>query len=92
MNPTALLYTNVQVLRKWLFRLLKRYNVTTITCTGHSLGGGVATLTAFGVADLLERQWDSWEGRRKKQGWKTMVRREHCNAQLLCVPAYRQAA
>lgn len=56
----------------WLPRLFKKYNVTTVTCTGHSLGGGLTTLAAFGAADLLESSWDgAWAAERN--GWKTEV-------------------
>lgn len=59
----------------WLPRLFEKYNVTTVTCTGHSLGGGLATLAAFGAADLLESSWDgAWAAERKKgNGWETKV-------------------
>ncbi|WIA42234.1 hypothetical protein OEZ86_008251 [Tetradesmus obliquus] len=62
-----------EALRMWLPRLFEKYNVTTVTCTGHSLGGGLATLAAFGAADLLESSWDgAWAAERKKgDGWKT---------------------
>jgi hypothetical protein len=68
MLPTA-----VQVLRMWLLRLFKEHNVTTVTSTGHSLGGALATISAFGVADLLEQQWEGWD----KAGWKTQVSSEN---------------
>ncbi len=41
--------------------------MTTITVTGHSLGGGMATVCGFGVGELLHREWDKWG----KEGWKT---------------------
>jgi hypothetical protein len=51
--------------------------VTTITSTGHSLGGGLATISAFGAADLLKQMWDSeeWTKQRtdKASPWQTQV-------------------
>jgi predicted lipase len=37
--------------------LLRDYNVTTITTTGHSLGGGLSTLCAYDVGCWLQKQW-----------------------------------
>eukprot|EP00878_Enallax_costatus_P005614 GHUV01005887.1.p1 GENE.GHUV01005887.1~~GHUV01005887.1.p1 ORF type:complete len:573 (+),score=69.78 GHUV01005887.1:124-1842(+) len=56
-----------QVVRKWLMKLMKEHKVTTITTTGHSLGGGLATISAFGCAKLLDDEFDTWN----KAGWKT---------------------
>jgi predicted lipase len=42
---------------------MNEHNVTTITTTGHSLGGGLSTLCAFDVGGWLGVQWgDSLEG------------------------------
>jgi hypothetical protein len=59
----------------WLPRLFRDHNVTTITTTGHSLGGGLATICAFGAADLLKQMWDSdeWSRLRASEKWKTTV-------------------
>eukprot|EP00775_Hariotina_reticulata_P001610 gene1610-1950_t len=56
-----------QLLRKWLPLLMKQYNVATITTTGHSLGGALSTLSAYGAAELLDLKWDSWN----KGDWAT---------------------
>jgi hypothetical protein len=60
---------DLQLLRKWLPLLMKEYNVTTITSTGHSLGAALSTLTAYGISELLRNQWDTW----KKDDWATKV-------------------
>lgn len=50
-------------------KLMKEYNVTTVTTTGHSLGGGMATISAFGTAKLLDDEWETWPW--KEERWKT---------------------
>jgi hypothetical protein len=59
-----------QIVHAWLPQLLKHHNVATITATGHSLGGVLATLCAFDVAQHLEQNWDKWD----KADWKTAKR------------------
>lgn len=61
---------HVQVVHAWLPQLLKEHKVSTITTTGHSLGGGLATLCALDVAQHLDQNWARWD----KTGWKTKQR------------------
>jgi surfactin synthase thioesterase subunit len=58
---------HVQMVHAWLPQLLKEHNVATVTATGHSLGGGLACLSAFDIAQHLEQNWAKWD----KTGWKT---------------------
>lgn len=71
----AVLAAAVQACRVWLKRLFQAHNVTSVTSTGHSLGGGLATISAFGVADLLDTCWDDWAQERQDQKWQTQVSR-----------------
>uniref|UniRef100_A0A383WFD7 Fungal lipase-type domain-containing protein n=1 Tax=Tetradesmus obliquus TaxID=3088 RepID=A0A383WFD7_TETOB len=69
-----LLLSPREACRVWLKRLFQAHNVTSVTSTGHSLGGGLATISAFGVADLLDTCWDDWAQERQDQKWQTQAK------------------
>jgi hypothetical protein len=46
-----------KVVRAWLAHLLRSHNVTTISTTGHSLGGALSTVSAFAIGRELDRLW-----------------------------------
>jgi hypothetical protein len=61
----------LQVVYEWLPILLKKHKVTAITVTGHSLGEGLATLSAFDVAELLQAKWPSSQNKEEPGKWNT---------------------
>lgn len=48
------LFSFVQMVHKWLEVLMRENNVTTITTTGHSLGGALAHVSGLDIAELLD--------------------------------------
>ena len=63
----------MQVVHHWMRKLMSTHNVTTITTTGHSLGGALSTLSAFDIAEELERLWAHGNSQ-VREGWVTKAK------------------